>query len=259
MDIISELRAEYYVVPYQTYFIVQIHTKPNKHFDLRIRRGDVAVSWAIPKAKLPEIGEKILAVHTPDHSLDAMLFGFTYTVGSPDDVYRVYTYGTCVIYEWSYNKVTFGFENFSGEFCYYSLILMKNDDWLFMRHKSLKTDITEKFNFNTTLIFINNENNALLEYNNMVEMPCYIDNTVDTIEYIEEKYDVTVSKIDTQYTDGECSWVGEDIEESFNTVLYVHIAPTTHFTEADTSKITISENIQKFLGGSLVDGNYTNI
>lgn len=50
-------------------------SKGRKHFDLRLVDPDAgkAHSWAIPKARLPDIGEKLLAVqtftHTPEYAL----------------------------------------------------------------------------------------------------------------------------------------------------------------------------------------------
>lgn len=46
------------------------------HFDLRLgdRKSGIAHSWAVPKAKLPQPGEKLLAVQQPDHTLHYMDF-----------------------------------------------------------------------------------------------------------------------------------------------------------------------------------------
>ncbi len=50
--------------------------RAGRHFDLRL--GDpatgIAHSWAVPKARLPEPGEKVLAVMQPDHSLEYLDF-----------------------------------------------------------------------------------------------------------------------------------------------------------------------------------------
>ena len=50
--------------------------RAGRHFDLRL--GDpsthIAHSWAIPKSKLPEPGEKLLAVRQPDHTVAYMDF-----------------------------------------------------------------------------------------------------------------------------------------------------------------------------------------
>ena len=42
------------------------------HFDFRIKypHKDKLMSWALPKARFPEVGEKLLAVQTPDHEMD---------------------------------------------------------------------------------------------------------------------------------------------------------------------------------------------
>lgn len=53
------------------FFVIQLHKakKAGKHFDLRLREGNVLKSWAIPKAKLPKKGERFLAIQTEDHPL----------------------------------------------------------------------------------------------------------------------------------------------------------------------------------------------
>lgn len=49
--------------------VIQEHDakRAGKHYDLRIHLDGRAVSFAVPKARLPEIGERLLAVRTPDH------------------------------------------------------------------------------------------------------------------------------------------------------------------------------------------------
>lgn len=57
-------------------FVVQDHHahRAGRHFDLRLGdpKSGVAYSWAIPKARLPSPGEKLLAVKQPDHTLGYM-------------------------------------------------------------------------------------------------------------------------------------------------------------------------------------------
>jgi DNA ligase D-like protein (predicted 3'-phosphoesterase) len=49
--------------------VIQEHhaKRAGKHYDIRIHLDGRAVSFAVPKAKWPEVGERLLAVRTPDH------------------------------------------------------------------------------------------------------------------------------------------------------------------------------------------------
>lgn len=62
--------------PFWTRVVIQYHTKKTPHWDLRIAVPELngALSWAIPKRKLPDKGERLLAVETPLHDLDYMNF-----------------------------------------------------------------------------------------------------------------------------------------------------------------------------------------
>lgn len=56
----------------KTIFIIQRHQigeSRRVHWDLRIQKphGKDLWSWAIPKSRMPDSGEKILAVRQPDH------------------------------------------------------------------------------------------------------------------------------------------------------------------------------------------------
>jgi bifunctional non-homologous end joining protein LigD len=55
-------------------FVVHEHHARRLHWDLRLERDGVLVSWALPRGLPPDPGENRLAVHTEDHPLDYIDF-----------------------------------------------------------------------------------------------------------------------------------------------------------------------------------------
>jgi hypothetical protein len=69
---ISARKIEGIDAPVHTYINIQKHdaARAGKHYDLRIQdpRSKKLLSWAIPKSKLPEHDQKVLAIRQPDHN-----------------------------------------------------------------------------------------------------------------------------------------------------------------------------------------------
>jgi len=115
------------------YFMIHKHHARRLHYDLRLERGGVLVSYAVPKG-LPEVpNERRLAVHVEDHPLE---YG-SFEGAIPEGEYgagevRIYDRGTYETLEWTDKKLTLRFhgERVQGE---YHLVQTGGKNWLVFR------------------------------------------------------------------------------------------------------------------------------
>jgi DNA ligase D-like protein (predicted ligase)/DNA ligase D-like protein (predicted 3'-phosphoesterase)/DNA ligase D-like protein (predicted polymerase) len=112
-------------------FVIQRHDATRLHYDLRLERDGVLVSWAVPKG-LPLVkGERHLAVQTEDHPMEYGSFAGTIPKGhyGAGEV-RIWDHGTYDLVEWTEKKVSFRLHGgrHHGE---YHLVKTRGDrDWL---------------------------------------------------------------------------------------------------------------------------------
>jgi len=116
-------------------FSIQQHDaeKAGHHWDLRLAKGSTAVSFAIPKHKLPDKGEKVLAMRVEDHPLSYMAWEGTIPEGSygAGNV-SVYDKGTYDINKWNGDEIdiTFHGADISGRYVFISI---GNGRWLIVK------------------------------------------------------------------------------------------------------------------------------
>ena len=121
--------------PSRRSFVIQKHDATRLHYDLRLERDGVMVSWAVPKGLPFRKGERHLAVQTEDHPMEYAKFEGTIPKGhyGAGEV-RIWDRGTYDPVEWTDKKVSFRLQGqrHRGE---YHLVKMKDGDWLVLLSK----------------------------------------------------------------------------------------------------------------------------
>ena len=122
----------------KTLFSIQEHyqkSKKSSHFDLRILdpKKKVLWSWAFPKRKFPEVGEKVLAIQTVNHQVSYMYFEGKLDNG---DIVSVYDKGKCHIIMIKNNLIIFYFDGkkIKGAYNFIKSFTSK-DSWLVVKSK----------------------------------------------------------------------------------------------------------------------------
>jgi bifunctional non-homologous end joining protein LigD len=114
-------------------FVVQEHHATALHWDLRLERDGVLVSWAVPKGIPPDPRENHLAVHTEDHPLMYLDFHGDIPEGSYGaGTMKIWDTGTYETEKWTDREVmvTFHGEKVQGKY-----VLFKTGGKQWMIHR----------------------------------------------------------------------------------------------------------------------------
>jgi DNA ligase D-like protein (predicted 3'-phosphoesterase) len=116
-------------------FVIQKHDATNLHFDLRLENDKgVLQSWAVPKHKLPEGKEKLLAVETEPHPIEYAKFEGDIEEGYGEGHVDIWASGKYEPIEVKKDKIIFEIKsgNAKGKF-----VLFRTDGkrWMLMRKK----------------------------------------------------------------------------------------------------------------------------
>ncbi|MGH2682485.1 MAG: non-homologous end-joining DNA ligase [Actinomycetota bacterium] len=117
-------------------FVIQKHNATRLHYDLRLARDGVLMSWAVPRG-LPTVpGERRLAVQTEDHPMDYADFEGWIPQGhyGAGEV-KIFDRGTYEALEWEDGKITFRLHGrrHRGE---YHLVKTRTDWLVFLSKRS---------------------------------------------------------------------------------------------------------------------------
>ncbi|UFS95242.1 ATP-dependent DNA ligase [Nocardia huaxiensis] len=111
-------------------YVVQEHRARRLHWDVRLERDGVLVSWAVPKGPPTDTHENRLAVHTEDHPLEYLDFHGTIPKGEygAGDM-TIWDSGTYETEKWRDDEVIVRFrgERLDGR---YALIQTNGNQWL---------------------------------------------------------------------------------------------------------------------------------
>ena len=114
-------------------FMIHKHHARRLHYDLRLSRGGVLVSFAVPKGLPEEPGVRRLAVHVEDHPIEYGSFEGTIPKGEygAGEV-RIFDEGTYEPLEWTDKKITIRLhgERLQGE---YHIVRTDEKNWLIFR------------------------------------------------------------------------------------------------------------------------------
>ncbi len=117
-------------------FVIQEHHARRLHYDFRLERDGVLVSWAVPKGLPTDSGQNRLAVHTEDHPLDYADFAGTIPQGEyGGGTVSIWDAGTYVTEKWRDDEVIVILQGKRAR-GRYALIRTKDSSWLMHRMRT---------------------------------------------------------------------------------------------------------------------------
>ena len=114
-------------------FVVQEHHARRLHWDLRLEKDGVGVSWAVPKGIPPDPKKNHLAVHVEDHPLEYFKFAGEIPKGEyGGGTVTIWDAGTYETVKWTEREVMVEFhgERLTGK---YVLFQTRGNDWMIHR------------------------------------------------------------------------------------------------------------------------------
>ena len=117
-------------------FVVHEHRARHLHYDLRMERGGVLRSWAVPKGVPETAGERHLAVQTEDHPLEYLTFEGTIPEGEYGaGTEAIWDTGTYETIAWGDGKieVVFHGSRLSGRYVLVRFRRAGGKDWLIFK------------------------------------------------------------------------------------------------------------------------------
>ena len=119
-------------------FVVQEHHARRLHWDFRLERDGVLVSWALPRGVPDDPGVNHLAVHTEDHPLEYATFHGQIPRGEYGaGAVSIWDHGTYELVKWDDRevKVVLQGERLSGGYALFCTDRSNNKDWIIHRER----------------------------------------------------------------------------------------------------------------------------
>jgi len=115
-------------------FVIHEHWASHHHCDLRLERGGVLRSFAIPKGIPQMSGERRLAIPVEDHPLSYADFEGEIPEGYGRGIVRIWDEGNSEVEKWTDGEILVRFlgRRIQGP---YALIRFWKGNWLFTRRK----------------------------------------------------------------------------------------------------------------------------
>src|SRR5262249_26824958 len=119
-------------------FVIQEHHARRLHWDFRLERDGVLVSWALPKGVPDDPAVNHLAVHTEDHALEYAQFHGEIPRGEyGGGKVTIWDHGTYELVKWEDRevKVILHGTRVTGGYALFSVDRSANKDWIIHRER----------------------------------------------------------------------------------------------------------------------------